>query len=263
MNLRVRLQFKRLAALLQAQAAVAGGLGHAATVGALREVVVRNFLRPHLPETIGIHSGIIIDAQGHESRQQDIILVDRSFPTISVGADDGVALIVAESVLATIEVKSRLDSAELRTSMESIAQTRRMSRSGELFYSKLGAEVRGPMQPILAYIFAFDGIALSTLQARMVDFCTEQSDGGIGPEAICVLPHGAILRAALMPTVRMGQGEPKKSILTLPPGPGGMGCTSYELKEDALLKFYSRLRDDVVGLKVLNYDLDPYFGEAH
>jgi hypothetical protein len=39
MNQLVRLQFRRLADLLAAQAAVAGGLGHAATVGVLRELI--------------------------------------------------------------------------------------------------------------------------------------------------------------------------------------------------------------------------------
>lgn len=259
MNFQVRLQFRRLATLLHAQAQVAGGLGHAATVGALRELVVKKFLRPHLPETIAIYSGIIIDSKGNQSRQQDIVLVDKAFPTISVGSEDGVALIIAESVLATIEVKSKLDTSELLGTMESIAQTRSLHRSGDLFYSKLGAEMTMQMMPILAYIFAFDGISLPTLVVAMGDFCSKHADGGIGPEAVCVLSHGAILRESLMPTVRADRENPKKSTVTLPPVSGGINCTSFDLKDDGLLKFYSRLRNDVVGLKVINHDLDPYF----
>ena len=257
-NITVRFQFRNLVRALQADAAVAGGIEDAVTVGSLREAVVKRFLRPHLPETISILSGIIIDSNGNKSRQQDIVLVDRSFPTISVGSE-GVALIVAESVLATIEVKSCLDSAALHTTLESIAVTRSLRRSGEIFYSKRGCELRTRMLPILAYVVAFEGATLPMLTTRMGEFCASRQDGGIGPEAILVLSRGVILRESLMVTVRADPSDRVNSIAKLPPVMRQVECKAYELKQDGLLKFYSRLRDDVCDLKIISYDLDPYF----
>ena len=74
-----------------------------------------------------------------------------------------------------------------------------------------------------------------------------------------MLSHGAILRESLMPTVRADRENPKNSRVSLSPLSRGINCTSFDLKDDGLLKFYSRLRNDVVGLKVVNHDLDLYF----
>lgn len=258
LNLDVRFQFRRLAASLKADADVAGGIGHSATVGTLRELVVARFLKPHLPRTIGIRSGVIIDSTGQRSRQQDIVLVAEEFPVISVG-HESTALIVAESVLATIEIKTHLDGGELNSTLESIAITKKLFRSGDLHYSKRGAEMTYKMMPILNYVFAFDGAHLQTLSQHLVDFGALHKDGGMSPEAICVLAKGVLLREQLVPTPRADAENPGQTRIALPPFFRRLNIEGIPLKEDGLLKFYSRLRDDVFPLRVVNYDLDPYY----
>ncbi len=258
MNLDVRFQFRRLAASLKADADVAGGIGHSATVGTLRELVVARFLKPHLPRTIGIRSGVIIDSTGKRSKQQDIVLVADEFPVISVG-HESTALIVAESVLATIEIKTHLDGSELISTLESIALTKSLFRSGELHYAKRGAEMTYRMVPILSYVFAFDGAHLQTLGQHMVDFCSSRSDGGLSPEVVCVLSKGVVDREQLVPTPRADPQRPGHTRMSLPPVNRPLRVDVVPLKEDALLKFYSRLRDDVFPLSVVHYDLDPYY----
>ena len=252
----VRLQFRKLANVLAAEAAVAGGTGHSATSGRLRELIVQRFLRPHLPGTIEVRSGVILDSRGNQSRQQDIILVDARHPTVSVGSDNE-ALIIAESVLATIEVKTFLSVAELASTLESISVTKNLHRSGQLRYQKRGVEITTNAQPILTYVFAFDGANLNGLLNHIGAYCIEKSDGGLAPEAICLLTKGTILRASTMPIVKAAENG-KETNATLP-SLTGVECTATPLTKDALYSFYGRLYDDVVPLQLIHYDLDPYF----
>jgi hypothetical protein len=154
----VRNHFRKLSKLLTAQADVAGGTGHSGTTGSLRELLIQRFLRPHLPAHVSIRAGVIIDSAGNRSSQQDCVIVDGRFPLIDIGSDTE-ALILAESVLATVEVKSFLDKDRLLTSLTDAMSTKRLRRHGEQLYRKGPAEIRTPKShPILTYIFAYDGL---------------------------------------------------------------------------------------------------------
>src|SRR5437763_16758371 len=108
----VRDQFRKIARSLAAQAEVAGGSGHSGTTGRIRELIIQKFLRPHLPKELEIRSGVIIDSTGQRSGQQDCVILDTRMPLVDIGSD-AEALLIAESVLATIEVKSFLNKQEL------------------------------------------------------------------------------------------------------------------------------------------------------
>lgn len=92
---------------------------HPGLKGQLREIVVRDLLRPLLPSGIGIGSGQIISAYDQQqSRQEDIVLYEkRVSPPILFEEVYGVFPI--ESVLFVVEIKSILTSGELRKSHES------------------------------------------------------------------------------------------------------------------------------------------------
>jgi hypothetical protein len=201
MSADVRLQFRRIAKALAAQAEVAGGTGHSSTTGRIRETLVKQFLDPHLPRTLEVRSGIIIDSKGNRSKQQDCVIVDTRLPLIDVGSDTD-CLLIAESVVATIEVKSYLGTPELTESLESVALTKSLIRNGEQLYHKGPAEIRVPKpHPILGYIFAYDGLNLNTVSQGVTNFAHERKDGGIVPEVICILQKGVLLRSQLMPVV--------------------------------------------------------------
>ena len=112
--------------LARAQATIAAAravtpLAHAGLKGHLREIVVRDLLRPLLPTDLGIGSGQVISAYEENSRQQDIVLYDRRVvPPVLFEQVSGVFPL--ESVLFTIEVKSRLTLEELRDAHDSAAQ---------------------------------------------------------------------------------------------------------------------------------------------
>jgi hypothetical protein len=253
-SLDVKLQFRRISKVIAAQAEVAGGTGHASTTGSIREEIIKRFLSPHLPKHLSVRSGVIIDSKDNRSRQQDCIIVDTRLPLIDVGSDDH-ALILAESVIATIEVKSILNSDELSKTLESIAITKRLVRTGQQFYKKGGIEVRmSTIQPILTYIFAYDGLALDTLANKIIEFAKNNNDGGLTPEVLCLLTKGNITRSKLRPEINL-----KNMTATLPKIQPEL--TLRSLKKDALFDFYKRFIDDVIPLKISGYDINSYYSD--
>jgi hypothetical protein len=79
---------------------------HWATDGAFKEAALRNVLRRHLPESLQIGTGFIVNSRGICSSQIDLLIVDRNYPTLF---KDGDLLIVTPSAVRTIvEVKTTL-----------------------------------------------------------------------------------------------------------------------------------------------------------
>jgi hypothetical protein len=85
-----------------------GGLGLPnAVVGSERETLLREFLQKVFPSHFRFASGAITDAEGRLSGQVDIAIEYPFIPSFPMpGSND--RLILAESVLAAIEVKSHL-----------------------------------------------------------------------------------------------------------------------------------------------------------
>lgn len=86
--------------------------GHSLHKGTPREAFIREFLEKHLNSTVAIGTGEIIDSRSkpNEQRNQfDIVIYKRNYPKLDFGG--GVSGFLAESVVATIEVKSTLDKA--------------------------------------------------------------------------------------------------------------------------------------------------------
>jgi hypothetical protein len=252
-NIDVRLQFRRIAQALAAQASMAGGTGHAVTTGLTRETLVKKFLRPHLPQEFDVRSGVIVDAEKRQSRQQDCVLVDTRLPLIDIGSETD-AIFVAESVVSTIEIKSYLGSSELADTLASVALTKKLVRTGQQSYKKAGIGITmQTVLPILTYVFAFDGLELNTIVHHVSEFAHAHNDGAIVPEAICVLNKGVVLRSSLMPVV-----EGKTRNVRLPPTTE-IQLSSSPLAKDALFAFYRRFIDDVIPLRIMHYDIDSYY----
>ena len=120
--------FDQLESVLQAEAELSGLLSHGSTIGQAREFLVSRVLSTFLPAGVHIGSGKIIDSQGNESKQIDIIIYDPRFPLMKV---EGGGLYFVEGVLATIEVKSTINKAELKTSLENCKSVLSLVINGE------------------------------------------------------------------------------------------------------------------------------------
>ena len=84
--------------------------------GECREAVVGSAIRPWLPERYGLGSGEVVGADGSQSKALDIVIYDALYSVVfaTIG---GKLLCPAESVFGTIEVKTTLDTRELRDSI--------------------------------------------------------------------------------------------------------------------------------------------------
>jgi hypothetical protein len=129
--------------------------GHPLHKGTPREAFIKDFLMNHLGERVGIGTGEIVDSKSLESEprnQIDIVLYNRDYPKLNFGG--GINAFLVESVIATLEVKSKLDKAGLSQSIEAAHRIKNMHKS--IVYSTN----EGYQPPnILNYVIAYDGPA--------------------------------------------------------------------------------------------------------
>ena len=91
----------------------------AGQVGSAREDVVRSFLRQYLPKRFAAENGFAYNFRGEVSAEQDILVYDESSaPVIRVTED--VPMVPVESILATIQVKTRLDLRAVKSAVENL-----------------------------------------------------------------------------------------------------------------------------------------------
>jgi hypothetical protein len=79
----------------------------------LKELFISKVLRSFLTSQFGIGSGIILNREGEQSRQMDVVIYDHRIilPFIQ---EQNIGIYPAESVIATIEVKTSLDGGTLK-----------------------------------------------------------------------------------------------------------------------------------------------------
>jgi len=78
-----------------------------ATIGTLTETALREFLREHLPESIGVAQGFVLADEGTLSPQLDIILYDlhRHAPVYRL---HDIVIVRPDAVLSVVEVKTTI-----------------------------------------------------------------------------------------------------------------------------------------------------------
>lgn len=144
---------------LLATSQIAANTGHSLHKGTPRESFIKEFLEGHLSERVAIGTGEIIDAKSPpnppataQRPQFDIVLYKRDYPKLNIGG--GISAFLAESVVATIEVKSTLDSGD-------IEQTVRAARYAKgLTLNTVKSFSTGYQPPsILNYVVAYAGPA--------------------------------------------------------------------------------------------------------
>jgi len=127
--------------------------GHPLHKGTPREAFIKNFLESHLPETVSIGTGEIIDNQslpGQPRNQFDIIIYKKNYPKLDFGG--GINGFFSESVIATIEIKSTLTCADLENAIKAAKKSKSLIKSVTQSFST------GYIPPaILNFIVAYNG----------------------------------------------------------------------------------------------------------
>jgi hypothetical protein len=123
------------------------GLHHKVSKGTLREILVSGAVRQFLPNQLTVSSGIVVNAEGLQSRQMDIVIFDnRVLPPFV--CDQQVGIIPSQAVVATIEVKSSL----MKKSI-----TDASAAASEMVGTVCNEPGSPRVLPPLAYVFAFYG----------------------------------------------------------------------------------------------------------
>jgi hypothetical protein len=153
-------------ALFLAQWQLQAHAGHSLHKGNPREFFVRKFLREHLPPTMAIGTGELIDAGSkpkERRNQHDIVLFRDTYPKLSFGG--GVSAFLIESVVATIEVKSVLT----KDALEKAIKAARSSKN--LIPSTTQSFEAGYVPPaILNYLVAYDSrVSVATVHKWIRD----------------------------------------------------------------------------------------------
>jgi hypothetical protein len=135
-------------------AQIPANAGHMLHRGTPRENLIVNFLKSHLSANVAIGTGEIIDhrSKPREPRNQfDVVIYRRNYPKLDFGGVDG---FLVESVVATIEVKSVLDSAAVVQAVTAASNLKKL----EPEYSRSASFGWFPPKP-LSFVVAYSGPA--------------------------------------------------------------------------------------------------------
>lgn len=204
-------------------------LTHSGLKGEANEETFRTFLRQYLPRTLDITAGMLVDSDGSQSRQLDIIICDSVKTPIFYQSGD-TRVIPIECAYAVIEVKAFLDKSELKKSyknmlsVKSLAKKAYFEQKGIILSTHTLYGKEWDYWPIQHFVFAYDSKGLDSV---LDNLNTLQNTDEIHKriDSICVLEKGVILN------------QSTDGMFSALPVPGSMAVTSFTTKP--LLLFYA------------------------
>jgi hypothetical protein len=173
-----------------------GVVRHRGSKGTVREATfIDKYLRKYLPRNvIAAHSGEVVSVSGQVSGQCDVLVMDPSTPPL--WDEDDYRLVPSECLYGVIEVKSALDSTELRKAWKQIAVVKQLPKAAyfpDFFHRTREAYgTTWPYVPTTGMIFAFDGIELDSLGETFEELADEYPPEAC-PDSIWILSRGYIV----------------------------------------------------------------------
>lgn len=218
----LRLMAKNLMAEFQE---VTEPLEHNGVKGSLREEILTNCLKELLPQKYSVGSGIIVDADQTQSRQQDFFIYD-AFDSPVFLKRSSYQVVPIESVYATVEIKSSLNKNELEKCVRNIQSVKKL----KLTPAKTLQWTPPRENQVIGMVFAYTSdISLETVIKNLNKFNREMK---IPYEEqinmICVLDKGIIV-----PLEKNGLNN-----IRLMPNNNTMLCKTRGSVEENLSLFY-------------------------
>jgi hypothetical protein len=99
---------------------------HNPTRGSAAESALRTLLREFLPLRCGIGSGFLLDPNGTQSQQLDIIVFDQ-LDSAPLYRDGDLVIVSPKSAYLVLEVKSILNREDLKDAVENVASAKRLN----------------------------------------------------------------------------------------------------------------------------------------
>jgi translation elongation factor P/translation initiation factor 5A len=169
---------------------------HSGLKGDSFENIFRNFLRNYLPEILDISTGTVVDSNGNQSKQLDVIISDKMNTPIFYKNEKS-RVIPVECLYSVIEVKANLDSQELKKCFANMISVKELKKKayiqekGPITQKITAYSKQWDIWPTNYYIFSYDSIDLWKLAESMRDFNdTRPIYSRI--DTICVLNKGVI-----------------------------------------------------------------------
>ncbi len=126
-----------------------GTINHAPTLGTACEDRWINMFRDYLPKRYEVNRAIVIDSNGAQSEQIDVVIHDRQYSPFVLNLNE-VLYIPAESVYAVLEVKQTLNVENVRCAANRAASVRKLHRTSVPIKHAGGEYPAKPLHPILA-----------------------------------------------------------------------------------------------------------------
>lgn len=173
---------------------------HQGLKGSGNELKLVNMLKKFIPKKYGIGTGVIIDREGNQSRQCDIIIYDnQNYPDVlSISSSKFYPI---EIVYAVIEVKTRLNLSSARESIQNIESVKSLKQSNQRFrvyptdpVEKIDDntsfwETQSPTPP-LGFVFAYKS---KTNKLRTFHNWYNSELNRNFPDFVCCLDQGILL----------------------------------------------------------------------
>lgn len=106
-----------------------GNLIHPGEFGMYREQIVKELLKPFLPEKFDIGTGFIITSKNRISTQCDLIIYDRENSPIIENAEQ--RFFPVECVVGVIEIKSNLSKSDFKKAVSKLSKIKKLRRDIE------------------------------------------------------------------------------------------------------------------------------------
>lgn len=102
--------------------------------GEHREGLLRTSLEARLPQNVGICKGIIQDSSGVATSEIDILLYNTGYRMVITQASDNLLVLPVESVLAAIEVRTKIDKSAIEGAIKKVQEISSLECS---YYSRI------------------------------------------------------------------------------------------------------------------------------
>jgi hypothetical protein len=177
--------------------------------------LLRDLVARFIPARYGVGSGVVIDRQGNQSRVCDIVIFDKTYYP-SILALEAAHLFPVDFVYATIDIRPRLSSDEVKESLAAVASVRRLEIVSEEFMLPEardgGISVRAyrPTPPV-SCVFAFESNVKQS-QAYKEWFTPRPELTHLYPRLVGCLDQGVVqmedddLRAYTLPVMKSETG---------------------------------------------------------
>lgn len=172
-------------------------LDHTGLKGDANEETVKKFFRQYLPKTLDITTGTLVDSEGNQSRQLDIIICDSANTPIFFQSGE-TRVIPIECAYTVIEVKAYLDKTELEKSYKNMQSVKALEKKA--YFEQKGAIVtthnlygkEWTYWPIQHFVFAFDSPGLDSVLNNL-NFLQNNHAIDKRIDSVCVLEKGVLM----------------------------------------------------------------------